>query len=108
MQNYNNSYGCNSHEMVTALRDIVDVLYDGNCKVLKDDELCSTVHKKMKELRQRPERERQYKMFKIMSILSSSQKKMTKNCNLNKDVVISILDEINILCLEFLKNLHDL
>lgn len=106
MENYNNSYGYDSHEIVTALRDIVDVLYDGYCKVLKDEELCSTVHKKIRELQNCPIQERQYKMFKILSILSSSRKRMGNNCNLKKEVVISILDEIYILCIEILRNLN--
>lgn len=104
MQKYNNSYGYSSHEMITALRDIVDVLYDGYCEVLKDEELCSTIHKKIKELKFCSDREREYKLFKVLSILNCSKKKMDTNCYLNWEVVKSMIDEVVVLCLEMLKN----
>ncbi len=102
MQSENNSYGSDSHEIITALRDIVDVLYEGYCEVLKDEELCSTIHKKIKDLRHCPEREREYKLFKVLCILNSSRKKLDSNCILNREVVVSILDEIALLYMELL------
>lgn len=102
MNENNNSYCSNSKDMITALRDIIDVLYDGYCKVLSDDELCPTIRKKMRELEYRSKREKRYKLLKVFNILNATQPSLNYNCNLNKEVVISILDEIYILCIEVL------
>lgn len=94
-----------SKEIVTALRDIVDVLYDGNCEVLRDEELCSTIHKKMRELQYCSRREKEYKLYKIFNILCASHEDINYNCKLNREIVISILDEIYFQGIEILKHL---
>jgi len=103
MNKINKSYCSNSQDIATVLRDIIDVLYDGYCKVLNDDELCSTIRKKVRELQYRSRREKRYKLLKIFNILNTTQYSMNCNCKLNKEVVISILDEVYILCVEVLK-----
>lgn len=102
-----NSFCIGSQEIITALRDIVDVLYDGNCEVLRDEELCSTIHKKMRELQFCSRRERKFKLLKIFNILCASHEKLNYNCKLNKEIVISILDEIYFQGIEILKHLDE-
>ena len=105
MQEKSVSYWDDTLEDITALRDIVDILYDGYCKVLRDDELCSTICKKIKDLQYCPDKEKRFKLLKIFNILNNYERKMNNNCNLNNEVVISILDEIYNLCQKILREL---
>lgn len=107
MQNNYNSTPHNSQEIFTALRDIIDVLYDGYCKTLRDEELCSTVMKKIKEIRNCSEREKEYKMLRVFNILNSFRRSSNYNCNSNREVVLSILDEINLLCKDIIEKLDE-
>lgn len=59
------------NETLNALRDIVDVLYDGYCTSLEEEELYSTVEKKLKELRRCSPKEKKYKLCKIQNILAA-------------------------------------
>lgn len=106
MNRGSNSYYRNTQDIITPLRDIIDVLYDGYCKVLIDEELCFTIHKKMKELQYCSKREKKYKLLKIINILNATKNTCNDNCNLNREVVLSILDEIYYLCIEVLKQLE--
>lgn len=106
MNKSSNSYCDDTRDLMTPLRDIIDVLYDGYCKVLIDEELCSTIRKKMKELQYCSPREKHYKLLKIIKILNATQNGKRSNCNLNKEVVLSLLDEIHDLCIEILKQLE--
>lgn len=106
MNKNSNSYYNYTQDIATPLRDIIDVLYDGYCKVLIDEELCSTIRKKMKELQYCSNREKHYKLLKIYNIINATRDKGKDNCNLNAEVVLSILDEIYYLCIEILKQLE--
>lgn len=106
MNRSSNSYCNDTQDVITPLRDIIDVLYDGYCKVLIDEELCTTIRKKMKELQSCSNREKRYKLLKIFNILNATQNSNKGNCNLNREVVLSILDEIYYLCIEILKQLE--
>lgn len=101
MEKYQKDDSKRSSEVFTALRDIIDVLYNGYCKVLQDEELYNTVQKKLRELNKCPLRERRYKMLKIASIIANLQP--SDDQSLESDAI----DQIHNLCMELLKGLED-